>query len=172
KQLTQRLGATMFMTVLAALDVLCWKYTGQRDLMIGSTIADRNRPETENVIGYFLNMLLLRATIDPAMSFLQLLAQVRETALGAYAHQDVPFATLVAELRPRQDPSRNPLIQVSLIYLDFPDLEASEAVGLTSDEELDVDNGASRFDMTLACTELPGTGIHGYIEYATDIYGK
>ncbi|HEU5180260.1 MAG TPA: amino acid adenylation domain-containing protein [Candidatus Polarisedimenticolia bacterium] len=172
KELTRRANATMFMTTLAALDVLCWKYTGQRDLLIGSTIADRNRIETENVIGYFLNMLLLRAKIDPAMTFHQLLAQVRETALEAYAHQDVPFATLVSELRPRQDPSRNPLIQVSLIYLDFPDLEASEEVGLSSSEELDVDNGASRFDMTLACTELPGTGIHGYIEYATEVYGK
>src|SRR5207249_7188864 len=115
KEVTRRANATMFMTMLAALDVLCWRYTGQRDLVVGSAIADRNRPETENVIGYFLNMLLLRATLDPVMSFRQLLAQVRETALGAYAHQDVPFATLVAELRPRQDPSRNPLIQVSFI---------------------------------------------------------
>ena len=169
KDLTRRANATMFMTVLAALDVLCWKYTGQRDLMIGSTIADRNRPETESIIGYFLNMLLLRARIDPAMTFTELLAQVRETASEAYAHQDVPFATLVGELRPRQDPSRNPLIQVSFIYLDFPILETPEYAGLTS-SSMDVDNGASRFDMTLACTELTGTGIHSYIEYNTDVY--
>ena len=171
KQLTQRMGATMFMTTLAALDVLCWKYTGQRDLIIGSAIADRNRPETEPLIGYFLNMLLLRATIDPAMSFAQLLAQVRETAHGAYAHQDVPFASLVAELRPRQDPSRNPLMQVSFIYLDFPILETPEYAGLTSGG-MDVDNGASRFDLTLACTELPGTGIHSYFEYNSDLYDR
>lgn len=171
KEVTHRANATMFMTMLAALDVLCWKYSGQRDLIIGSAIADRNRPETEQVIGYFLNMLLLRATIDPAMSFNQLLAQVRETSLGAYAHQDVPFATLVAELKPRQDPSRNPLIQVSFIYLDFPVLETPEYAGLSS-APMDVDNGASRFDMTLACTELPGSGIHSYIEYNSDLYDR
>ncbi len=169
KDLTHRANATMFMTVLAALDVLCWKYAAQRDLIVGSAIADRNRPETENVIGYFLNMLLLRATIDPARSFADLLAQVRATALGAYAHQDVPFATLVAELKPRQDPGRNPLIQVSFIYLDFPVLETPEYAGLSS-SPMDVDNGAARFDMTLACTELPGTGIHSYIEYNSDLY--
>ena len=171
KELTHRAGATMFMTMLAALHVLCWRYSGQRDLIIGSAIADRNRPETSGVIGYFLNMLLLRGTIDPAMSFNRLLAQVRETALGAYARQDVPFATLVSELKPRQDPSRNPLIQVSFIYLDFPVLATPEYAGFSA-TSLDVDNGASRFDMTLACTELPGTGIHSYIEYNTDIYGK
>ncbi|HKY31334.1 MAG TPA: amino acid adenylation domain-containing protein [Candidatus Polarisedimenticolia bacterium] len=171
KQLTQKAGATMFMTMLAALDVLCWKHSGQRDLVIGSAIADRNRPELENVLGYFLNMLLLRATIDPAMTFRQLLAQVKETALGAYAHQDVPFATLVSELKPRQDPGRNPLIQVSFIYLDFPILTNPEEAGFAA-SSLDVDNGASRFDMTLACTELPGTGIHSYIEYNTDLFGR
>jgi amino acid adenylation domain-containing protein len=168
KALTQRGGATMFMTMLAALDVLCWKYSGQRDVVIGSAIADRNRPETENVIGYFLNMLLLRGTIDPGMCFEDLLAQVRDTALGAYAHQDVPFATLVDEMKPRQDPSRNPLIQVSFIYLDFPLLSTAEYAGFQA-SSLDVDNGASRFDLTLACWELP-EGIHGYIEYNTDLY--
>jgi len=171
KEISRRANATMFMTVLAALDVLCWKYTGQRDLLIGSTIADRNRPETENVIGYFLNMLLLRARLDPAMTFSQLLAQVREAALSAYAHQDVPFATLVNELRPRQDPSRNPLIQVSLIYLDFPTLGTPEFVGWSA-ATFDVDNGASRFDMTLACEEQAGIGIHTYVEYNTDIYSQ
>ena len=171
KRLTQRMSATMFMTTLAALEVLCWKYTGQRDLIIGSAIADRNRPETEPVIGYFLNMLLLRATIDPSMSFAQLLAQVRETARGAYAHQDVPFASLVGELRPRQDPSRNPLMQVSFIYLDFPILETPEYAGLSS-APMEIDNGASRFDLTLACTELPGSGIHSYFEYNSDLYDR
>jgi len=171
KEVTRRANATMFMTMLAALDVLCWKYSGQRDLVIGTAIADRNRPETENVIGYFLNMLLLRGTIDPRMSFNQLLAQVRDTALGAYAHQDVPFAALVGLLRPRQDASRNPLIQVSFIYLDFPILETPEYAGLSS-ASMHVDNGASRFDMTLACTELVGTGIHSYIEYNSDLYDR
>jgi len=171
KEVSRRAGATMFMTVLAALDVLCWKYTGQRDLLIGSTIADRNRPETENVIGYFLNMLLLRAKLDPAMTFNQLLAQVRDTARSAYAHQDVPFATLVNELRPRQDPSRNPLIQVSLIYLDFPVLGTPEFIGWSADT-LEIDNGASRFDITVACMEEEGLGIHTYVEYNTDIYSE
>jgi amino acid adenylation domain-containing protein len=171
KALTQECGATMFMTMLAALEVVCWKYSGQRDLVIGSAIADRNRPETEHVIGYFLNMLLLRGTIDPAMSFRRLLEQAREMALGAFAHQDVPFATLVTELGTRQDPSRNPLIQVSFIYLDFPILATPEYAGFTA-TSLDVDNGASRFDLTLACWELPDAGIHSYIEYNSDLYDR
>jgi amino acid adenylation domain-containing protein len=170
KGIAREANATMFMTTLAALDLLCWKYTGQRDLVVGSAIADRNRPETEHCIGYFLNMLLLRSTVDPSWSFRRFLAQVRDTALGAYAHQDVPFATLVSQLKPRQDPARNPLIQVSFIYLDFPILETPEYAGFAS-APMDVDNGASRFDMTLACTELPGTGIHSYIEYNSDLYG-
>jgi amino acid adenylation domain-containing protein len=171
KDLTHRANATMFMTLLAALDVLCWKYTAQRDLIIGATIAHRDRPETEDLIGYFLNMLLLRAQLEPGMTFAQLLAQVRETALGAYAHQEVPFAALVSELKTRPDPSRNPLIQIALIYLDFPVLETPEYAGLSS-APLDVDNGASRVDMTLACSEIPGTGLHTYVEYNTDLYDQ
>ncbi len=169
KGLAQETGATMFMAMLAALDVLCWTYSGQKDFVIGSAIIDRNRPETEHVIGYFLNMLLLRATIDPRMSFRDLLEQARDTSLGAYAHQEVPFATLVDELKPRQDPSRNPLIQVSYIYLDFPILTTPEELGFRS-SSIDVDNGASRFDMTLACWELPEVGIHSYVEYNSDLY--
>lgn len=169
KTLTQKAGATMFMTALAALDILCWKYSGQRDLLIGSAIADRNRTETENVIGYFLNMLLLRGTIDPAMSFRQFLAQVKETAHGAVAHQEVPFATLVDLLGVKQDPSRNPLMQVSYIYLDFPITATPEYAGFSA-SSIDVDNGASRFDLTLACTEVPGLGLHTYFEYNGDLY--
>ncbi|MEZ5064926.1 MAG: amino acid adenylation domain-containing protein [bacterium] len=171
KALTQEAGATMFMTMLAALDIVCWKYAGQRDLVIGSAIADRNRPETEQVIGYFLNMLLLRGTIDPKMSFREFLAQVKDMALGAFAHQDVPFATLVDELQAPQDPSRNPLMQVSFIYLDFPILETPEYAGFQA-SSLDVDNGASRFDLTLACWEIPEVGIHSYVEYNSDLYDK
>ncbi len=171
KEITHRANATMFMTMLAALDVLCWKYTAQRDLIIGATIAHRDRPETEDLIGYFLNMLLLRARIDPGMTFSRLLAQAREMALSAYAHQEVPFATLVTELKARPDPSRNPLLQIALIYLDFPLGEAPEAMGWSS-APMDVDNGASRVDMTLACEEVPGTGLHTYIEYNTDLYDR
>ncbi|HZE89134.1 MAG TPA: condensation domain-containing protein, partial [Verrucomicrobiae bacterium] len=171
KDLARRTSATMFMAVLAALDVLCYKHSGQRDFIIGSAIADRNRPETENAIGYFLNMLLLRARIDPAMTFRQLLVQTRERALGAFAHQDVPFATLVAELKPKQDPSRNPLIQVSYIYLDFPIVDTSAYAGLAC-SSIEVDNGAARFDLTLACTEGVGPGLHSYLEFNTDIYDR
>lgn len=171
KELTQRANATMFMTVLAGLALVCWKYSGQRDMVLGSAIADRNRPETEELLGYFLNMLMLRVTIDPQQSFRDLLRQVRETCSGAYAHQDVPYAALVAELKPRQDPSRNPLMQISFIYLDFPVIETPEYAGLQS-APLHVDNGASRFDMTLACTELPGVGLDSYIEYNSDLFDR
>ncbi|MBK8231201.1 MAG: hypothetical protein IPK72_11550 [Candidatus Eisenbacteria bacterium] len=169
KALTHTVGATMFMTTLAALDLVCWRYSGQRDLLIGSAIADRNREETEQVVGYFLNMLLFRAVIDPGMTFRQLLIQVRDRAKGAYAHQDVPFAALVSAFVTRQDPSRNPLMQVSYIYLDFPITTTPDEAGFTA-TSFDVDNGASRFDLTLACTEVPGLGLHSYFEYNRALY--
>jgi non-ribosomal peptide synthetase component F len=171
KDVTRRAGATMFMTVLAALDVLCWKYTGQRDLVIGSAIADRNRPETEQVIGYFLNMLLLRATIDPRDDLhaaSRAGARVRARSLRAPG-RSVRLARGGAAAPPGREPQ--PLMQVSFIYLDFPILETPEYAGLSS-SPMDVDNGASRFDLTLACTELPGTGIHSYFEYNSDLYDR
>src|SRR5262249_34498483 len=112
KDLGRREGATLYMTLLAAYAVLLQRWSGQDDILVGTPIAGRTRGETEGLIGFFLNTLVMRARLGPEMTFKALLGQVKETALGAYAHQDMPFERLVQELAPEPDPSRSPLFQV------------------------------------------------------------
>ena len=112
-ELARQHNATLFMTVLAAFQVLLSRYTGQRDIVVGSPIAGRTHRQTEGLIGFFVNTLVLRTRVFGQLSFVQLLEQVKESTLGAYAHQDIPFEKLVAELHPQRDLSRQPLFQVS-----------------------------------------------------------
>ena len=113
KKLGRESGATLFMTVLAGIQALLWRYTGQGDISIGTPIANRNREEIEGLIGFFVNMLVLRAEVEGEASFEEHLRRVREVALGAYEHQDVPFEKLVEELRIERDTSRTPVFQVT-----------------------------------------------------------
>ncbi|HEX5890495.1 MAG TPA: condensation domain-containing protein, partial [Pyrinomonadaceae bacterium] len=101
--LSRREGATLFMTLLAAFKALLWRYTGQSDIVVGTPVANRNREELEGLIGFFVNTLALRTDVSGDATFLELLSRVRETALGAYAHQDLPFELLVEELQPARD---------------------------------------------------------------------
>jgi amino acid adenylation domain-containing protein/FkbM family methyltransferase len=168
KSLTHREGATMFMTLLAAFQTLLYRYTGQEDILVGSPIANRNRSETEGMIGYLLNMLVLRANFAGDPSFRELLKRVREVAAGAYAHQDVPFGKLVEELKPPPDASRNPVFQVAFVFIDFPESSDMGVSGLTA-SPLDVDSGTARFDLTLGLTEGPDF-IGGFFEYPIDLF--
>src|SRR5262249_51108669 len=109
KALSRRHEVTLFMTLLAAFKTLLYRFTGQEDILVGSTIANRNRAEIEGLIGFFVNTLVLRTDLSGNPSFQQLLATVREVTLGAYAHQDLPFEKLVEELHPQRHISINPL---------------------------------------------------------------
>lgn len=111
-ELSKREGVTLFMTLLAAFQTLLWRYSNQDDIVVGSPIAGRNRVELEDLIGFFINTLVLRANLSGNPTFRALLDQVKETAVGAYAHQDLPFEKLVEELQPQRDLNRNPLFQV------------------------------------------------------------
>src|SRR5262249_34954144 len=115
KDLSRRERGTLFITLLAAFDVLLSRYSGASEILVGTPIANRNRSETEGLIGFFVNTLVLRGDVRGNPSFRELLRRVRETALGAYAHQDLPFEKLVEELQPERDMSRSPLFQVMFI---------------------------------------------------------
>jgi amino acid adenylation domain-containing protein len=120
RELSRREGVTLFMVLLAAWQLLLSRYSGQDDVVVGTPIANRHRAETEPLIGFFVNTLALRAKLTPQMSFRELLAQVRDVCLGAYAHQDMPFEKLVEELQPERSLSHTPLFQVTFSFQNMP----------------------------------------------------
>jgi amino acid adenylation domain-containing protein len=168
KELSRREGVTMFMTLMAAFKTLIYRYINQHDVLISTPIGTRLRPETENLVGYLLNLLIIRTDLSGDPAFRELLKREQDSCVGAFAHQEVPFGKLVQELKPVQDPSRNPIAQVAFLYLDFPEATAMQFLGLTA-SHIDIDNGASRFDITLAMTETP-EGFTVSIEYIRDIF--
>lgn len=167
KTLSQREGCSLFMTLLAAFNVLLFRYTGQTDIVVGSPIAGRSRQELESLIGLLLNMLVLRTDLAGDPPFRALLRQVRETALGAYAHQDVPFEKLVEDLRPERDMSRPPLFQVVFSLQNMPE-EALVFPGL-SVSPLDYVHSSSAFDLSLQMWEN-AHGLGGGLTYNTDLF--
>lgn len=162
-----REGATLFMTLLTAFASLLHRYTGQTDLAVGSPVAGRSRREVEPLIGFFVNTLVLRidAASDPA--FVDLLGQVRETTLEAYAHQDLPFERLVEALQPERDRSRSPLFQVMFVLQNAPQTRI-EAPGLALEPE-SLDAGAAKFDLTLFVAE-GDAGLDCALEYNADLF--
>ncbi len=165
--LSRQENATLFMTLLAAFNVLLYRYTGQRDILLGTPIANRNRAEIEDLIGFFVNTLVLRAQMEGDETFLSLLRQIRTTTLDAYAHQDLPFEKLVQELQPERDMSRSPLFQVMLI-LQNASRQAFELPGLTL-SVFETKNRTAKFDLIMTLVE--GTdGLAGELEYDTDLF--
>jgi amino acid adenylation domain-containing protein len=167
KALSQRQGVTLFMTLLAAFQTLLMRYTGQRDVVVGSPIANRGRAEIEGLIGFFVNTLVMRTDLGGDPPFVELLWRVREVALGAYAHQDLPFERLVEELQPERDLSRHPLFQVMMVLQNAP-REAVELPGLRL-STLPSESGTTKFDLTLSLAEGEG-GLTGSLEYSTDLF--
>src|SRR6185503_10427280 len=129
KQLSRREGVTLFMTLLATFDVLLSRYSGQKDFCVGSAIANRNREEIEKLIVFFVNTLVLRADLTGNPTVRELLLRVRDVALDAYAHQDVPFEKLVEELQPVRALGHSPLFQVMFLLYNapLPDLKLGTA---------------------------------------------
>lgn len=167
RHLSQHYGVTLFMTLLAAFKILLYRYTGQTDLTVGSPIANRSRPELESLIGVFINTLALRTDLSGSPTFKEVLERVREVALGAYAHQDVPFELVVEKLQVERDLSHNPVFQVMLVLQNAPK-QTIRLPGLTF-ESLEVHSNTSTFDLTLNLTEIPD-GMHVSVEYGTDLF--
>jgi glutamate-1-semialdehyde-2,1-aminomutase len=166
-KLTQQEGATLFMTLLAAFDTLLYRYTGQADIVVGSPIANRNHAEIENLIGFFANTLILRNDLSDNPTFRELLQRVREVALGAYAHQDLPFEMLVETLQPERNLSYSPLFQVMFILQNTPGSDL-QMPGVTL-SPMAAAGSISTFDITLSLTNTP-EGLTAEWEYNTDLF--
>ena len=161
--------ATLFMTLLTAYSILLHRYTGATDLVIGSPIANRVRPELESLVGFFVNTLPLRIDLSGNPSVRELLVRVRRTAVEAYSHQDVPFEQLVEELRPERNLGHAPIFQVMLVLQNAP----APDLGKTSLEISPVEprSVAAKFDCTLSIEET-ADGLAGMIEYDTDLFDE
>lgn len=167
KRVSERHGVTLYMTLLAGFSLLLHRYSGQKDVRIGTPIANRQRVETEGLIGLFANTLVIRSELDSGTLLTDFLHQIRERALGAQANQDLPFEQLVEALQPERDLSRSPFFQAMFILqnapqeeLDLPDLEVNA---------LPVDHGSAKFDLTLVASEQSG-GLDASLEYNTDLF--
>ncbi|MDB9451125.1 non-ribosomal peptide synthetase, partial [Dolichospermum circinale] len=174
RDLTQKLqslsgesGTTLFMTLLTAFVTLLYHYSGQSDILVGSPIANRNRNEIESLIGFFVNTLVLRTNFADNPSFENLLAQVRETTLNAYEHQDVPFEQVVEALQPQRSLNHSPLFQVMFGLENIP-MNEVELPGVTL-TQLDADSTIAKFDLTLSMSETEQRLV-GLWEYNTDLF--
>ncbi|MEP7242923.1 MAG: amino acid adenylation domain-containing protein [Gammaproteobacteria bacterium] len=167
KNLGRREGSTLFMVLLAAYQLLLSRWSGQRDIVVGSPIAGRANHELDEVIGFFINMLVLRTDLAGDPTFRQLLEQVNRVTLGAYAHQELPFEKLVTELSPERNLTRQPVFQVVLALQNYPQ-EPLELPGLNWTWTT-AKSGNTHFDLTLYLYEHPN-GLSGVFEYATDLF--
>ncbi|MET9700741.1 amino acid adenylation domain-containing protein [Streptomyces sp. NPDC006529] len=162
--------ATLYMALLAGFTAVAHRWSGQEDLVVGSPVANRNHPQTEGLIGFFVNMLPLRADLSDNPTFTELLGRVRESALAAYAHQDVPFERIVEEVRPDRDAGgRTPFANLLLVLQNTPETRI-ELPGLRLDVAA-VDTGTAKFDLHLQVTETP-QGLTGLADYSTELYDE
>jgi len=170
RKLCQREEVTLFMALLTVFKVLLHRYTGQEDIVVGTPISGRNRVETDNLIGFFLNTLALRTDLSGNPSFRELLGGMRKVALEAYAHQDLPFEKLVEELQPERDLSRSPLFQVMFAFQHAP-RQSWKLSGLSLSREK-VESGSAKFDLTLSIRETAANGLQGTFCYRTDLFDE
>jgi non-ribosomal peptide synthetase component F len=162
------------MTGLAAFNVLLYCYTGQDDLVVGTDVANRNQVETEHLIGFFVNQLVLRTDLSSNPSFLEVMHRVRKVSLEAYAHQDLPFDRLVKALNPERDLSHTPLFQVKFIFQnaseqELPVGQAHRLWETLKVEPLEFEPGTSQLDLLLNMSESDD-GLSLWLEYPTDLF--
>ncbi|MEA2694421.1 MAG: hypothetical protein QOJ16_3808 [Acidobacteriota bacterium] len=166
---SRRHGVTRFMLLLAAFQVLLSRWSGEPGVLVGTPVANRTRPEIEGLIGFFVNTLVVRGDLREAEPFAGFLARVRATALAAYAHQELPFEELVAELAPERSLGHSPLFQVLLALHEAP-IAACE-LGRLRLSPVPIASGTAKFDLYLALG-AQGSGLAGTLEYATDLFDQ
>ena len=169
RKLGQQEGMTLFMTLLAGFQTLLSRYSGQEQLVIGTDLANRTTTETERLIGFFINLLALRGDLSGNPTFRELLGRVREVALGAYAHQAMPFDKLVEELQPERSLSHNPLVQVLFVMQNLP-RQKRELPGLTL-EPFELPSTRSKFDLAVFVVD-GGDDLTCYWLYSTDLFDR
>jgi non-ribosomal peptide synthetase component F len=167
KRLSDRESVTLFMTLLAAFKVLLYRYVQQHDIVVSTAIANRHHGETEDLIGFFVNMLVLRTRISGELTFRDLLQRVREVALAAYEHQDVPFDKLVEELQPERRLNRNPFFQV--VFAVHTGLAPTLNLHQLSVRRLSATSQTSKYDLSLEFIDTEDT-LTGYLEYSTELF--
>jgi amino acid adenylation domain-containing protein len=170
KQISNHQGVTLFMTMLAAFNVLLHRYTSQEDIIVGTANANRGQPETEELIGFFVNTLALRNDLSGCPTFAELLKRVRDVSLESFANREVPFEAIVESLHLARDTSRSPIFQVMFILqntpyheVKFPDMRVTPIY---------LDTGTSKYDLSLIVWEDPNEGLTCFFEYNTDIYAQ
>ncbi|MEV4820400.1 amino acid adenylation domain-containing protein [Micromonospora sp. NPDC049274] len=171
-EVARRHGVTRFMVLLAAFQLLLGRYADVRDVSVGSPVAGRTRPEFDDLIGFFVNTVVLRARWRDTDTFADLLARARDTVLGAYEHQDVPFEQVVEAVRPPRDPSRTPLFQVMLSAQNVP--ASTDAFPGLSVAVAEPPGRVAKFDLTVAWEEVPTAEgeLRGIVEYDVDLFDR
>ncbi len=167
RDLGRREGATLYMTLLAAFEAVLQRYTDRNDFLVGSPIAGRTHADVEQVVGFFANTVVMRADLAGDPTVAGLLARVRERALDAYAHQDLPFEKLVGALHPERDPGRNPVVQVMFALQNTP-ADPLDLPGVSWLPQ-EISHATSPFDLTLFVQETP-QGLLTTIQYSTDLF--
>ncbi|MGH7744038.1 MAG: amino acid adenylation domain-containing protein, partial [Candidatus Dormibacteria bacterium] len=169
KELGRQRDGTLFMTLVAACQLLFSRWSGQDDIAVGTVVSGRERAELEGLIGFFVNTLVLRSRIDERLTFVEFLAEVRETVLDAFSHQQVPFERMVDELAPVRDTSRTPLFQAMVVLQNTPN-QTPDLTGLTV-STLELPVTTANFDVTVEFQESGG-GLYGALTYNRDLFDR
>ncbi|HSD47816.1 MAG TPA: condensation domain-containing protein, partial [Pyrinomonadaceae bacterium] len=159
-------GATLFMTLMAGFHALLWRYTGQKDILIGTPIAGRSRVELEPMIGFFVNMIPIRTSFSNSPTFRELVTQVRDASLAAYTHQELPFDKLVEELQPKRAPGRNPIFQAILAFQNAAPQLSMAKVTLPAGAPMSAD---VKFDLEVHLRDTPD-GVMGWFVYSPELF--